>query len=263
MVLGRRSEVLAWNRPGHALLASHVSFDAPQHATSRPVLAAMVFLDPAMRALFTDWPAKCRAVVGDLRLAVGHFPDDTRRLARSGVVHERELGNRRSRDHCSLLLRIAPILSVSRVAVARFRAPDRTARSVPRHPRATTSAPALALLPPACRAAALCSLSRGDRRELCPRRGSARRLRRAAIGRLGSARIRGGVGLAASSGTGTPHHRRAGESTQVMACRRLDRGPDSVPRAGCAPTRSPRAFLRSGDHRVSRCNGGRGAAPRN
>ncbi|MEF3404548.1 helix-turn-helix transcriptional regulator [Agromyces sp. CCNWLW203] len=89
MVLGRRSEVLAWNRPGHALLASHVSFDAPQYATSRPVLAAMVFLDPAMRALFTDWPAKCRAVVGDLRLAVGHFPDDPALASLIGMLSMR------------------------------------------------------------------------------------------------------------------------------------------------------------------------------
>lgn len=76
MVLGRRSEVLAWNAVGHALLTPHLSVDAPQHASTRPVLAEVVFLDPAMRSLFVDWPAKARAVVGDLRIAVGNYPDD-------------------------------------------------------------------------------------------------------------------------------------------------------------------------------------------
>lgn len=77
MVLGRRSEVLAWNRLGHALLTPHLRYDAPQHPRSRPVLAELVFLDPSLRTLYVDWQAKSRAVVGDLRLAVGKYPDDT------------------------------------------------------------------------------------------------------------------------------------------------------------------------------------------
>ena len=76
MILGRRSEVLAWNVVGRALLTPHIAFDAPQHASTRPNLAELVFLDPAMRDLYVDWPAKTRAVVGDLRLAVGHYPHD-------------------------------------------------------------------------------------------------------------------------------------------------------------------------------------------
>ena len=76
MILGRRSEVLAWNTLGHALLASHLGFEAPQHPSQRPVLAELVFLDPSVRALYVDWAAKSRAVVGDLRIAVGNYPDD-------------------------------------------------------------------------------------------------------------------------------------------------------------------------------------------
>jgi transcriptional regulator with XRE-family HTH domain len=86
MVLGRRSEVLAWNHAGHALLAPHLDYDAPRHPSSRPVLAAMVFLDPAMRALYLDWPAKCRAVVGDLRLTVGNHPDDASLTSLIGML---------------------------------------------------------------------------------------------------------------------------------------------------------------------------------
>ncbi|MGM7670685.1 helix-turn-helix domain-containing protein [Microbacterium sp. A93] len=86
MVLGRRSEVLAWNRLGHALLTPHLSYEAPQHPRSRPVLAELVFLDPALRTLYVDWPAKSRAVVGDLRLAVGTYPDDTALASLIGML---------------------------------------------------------------------------------------------------------------------------------------------------------------------------------
>lgn len=86
VVVGRCSEVLAWNHAGWALLAPHLAFDAPQDAATRPVLAAMVFLDPAMRSLYLDWPAKCRAVVGDLRLTVGSFPGDAELASLIGML---------------------------------------------------------------------------------------------------------------------------------------------------------------------------------
>ena len=89
MVLGRHSEVLAWNHAGHALLAPHLAYDSTQHPSSRPVLAAMVFLDSTMRALYLDWPTKCRAVVGDLRLTVGTFPDDTTLASLIGMLSTR------------------------------------------------------------------------------------------------------------------------------------------------------------------------------
>jgi transcriptional regulator with XRE-family HTH domain len=76
LVLGRRSDVLAWNRLGHALLAPHHSFDAPESATTRPNMASLVFLDIDTRELYVDWRAKSRAVVGNLRLAAGAHPDD-------------------------------------------------------------------------------------------------------------------------------------------------------------------------------------------
>lgn len=86
MVLGRRSEVLAWNRAGQVLLAPHLDVDAPLHPRTRPVLAELVFLDPAFRALYADWPAKSRAVVGDLRLAVGNYPDDAALASLIGML---------------------------------------------------------------------------------------------------------------------------------------------------------------------------------
>ncbi|SDJ52481.1 Transcriptional regulator, contains XRE-family HTH domain [Lentzea albidocapillata subsp. violacea] len=71
VVLGLRSDVLAWNRLGHALFAGHLDLGAV-----RPNMARLVFLDPHTRELYADWQSKARAVVGNLRLAVGRHPDD-------------------------------------------------------------------------------------------------------------------------------------------------------------------------------------------
>ncbi|MDT0342179.1 helix-turn-helix domain-containing protein [Streptomyces litchfieldiae] len=71
LVLGRRADVLAWNRLAHALLAPHLDFAA------RPNVARLVFLDPRTRELYGDgWPAKCQDTVADLRLVAGRHPGD-------------------------------------------------------------------------------------------------------------------------------------------------------------------------------------------
>ncbi|MFD5828340.1 helix-turn-helix domain-containing protein [Lentzea sp. NPDC060358] len=75
IVLGRRSDVLAWNRLGHALFAGHLPFEAVR-AEDRPNMARLVFLDAHTRDLYPDWTAKARAVVGNLRLQTGEHPDD-------------------------------------------------------------------------------------------------------------------------------------------------------------------------------------------
>ncbi|AXL89257.1 transcriptional regulator [Streptomyces sp. CB09001] len=77
IVLGRRSDVLAWNRPGHALFAGHLDPGAPDLPRERPNMARLVFLDPHVRELYADWPSKARAVVGSLRLVAGRHPEDT------------------------------------------------------------------------------------------------------------------------------------------------------------------------------------------
>ncbi|WP_275292338.1 helix-turn-helix transcriptional regulator [Amycolatopsis sp. La24] len=70
LVLGRRTDVLAWNPLGHALLAGHLDLG------QRPNLSRMLFLDPHCRELYADWKRKARAVVGNLRITVGKHPDD-------------------------------------------------------------------------------------------------------------------------------------------------------------------------------------------
>ncbi|MFJ7209634.1 helix-turn-helix domain-containing protein [Streptomyces sp. NPDC098789] len=77
IVLGRRSDVLAWNRLGHALFAGHLDPAAPDEPAERPNMARLVFLDAHTRDLYADWPSKARAVVGNLRLVAGRHPHDT------------------------------------------------------------------------------------------------------------------------------------------------------------------------------------------
>lgn len=86
VLVGRRSDVLAWNRGGHALIAGHLNPDSPDRAATRPNTARMVFLDTHTRELYVDWPRKARDVVGKLRQAVGIYPDDPQLAALIGEL---------------------------------------------------------------------------------------------------------------------------------------------------------------------------------
>jgi transcriptional regulator with XRE-family HTH domain len=76
IAVGRRSDVLAWNRLGHALFAGHLPREAAGLPGERPNMARLVFLDPHTRDLYADWASKARAVAGNLRLAVTQHPED-------------------------------------------------------------------------------------------------------------------------------------------------------------------------------------------
>lgn len=76
VVLGRRSEVLSWNRLGHALLAGHYDFAAPGRPADRPNLTRMLFLDPHTRELYSDWAEEAARAVASLRLVAGRYRDD-------------------------------------------------------------------------------------------------------------------------------------------------------------------------------------------
>lgn len=79
VVLGRRSDVLGWNRTGHALFAGHLDRESPEDPDPerRPNTARLVFRDAHTRELYgEDWPRKARDSVGRLRLAAGRHPDD-------------------------------------------------------------------------------------------------------------------------------------------------------------------------------------------
>ncbi|GAA1617888.1 helix-turn-helix domain-containing protein [Actinoplanes couchii] len=86
LVTGRRNDVLAWNRAGHALFAGHLAFTAPDDPGTRPNMSRMVFLDAHTRALYRNWPVKARAVVGNLRMTTGRNPGDTALAALVGEL---------------------------------------------------------------------------------------------------------------------------------------------------------------------------------
>ncbi|MFI7225595.1 helix-turn-helix transcriptional regulator [Nonomuraea angiospora] len=87
VVVGRRSDVLAWNRMGHTLFAGHLDPHIPDQPDQRPNTAWLVFLDAHTRDLYAeDWPKKARDVVGKLRLAAGQHPDDPRLAALIGEL---------------------------------------------------------------------------------------------------------------------------------------------------------------------------------
>ncbi|MFC1436772.1 helix-turn-helix transcriptional regulator [Streptacidiphilus sp. N1-10] len=78
VVLNRRNDVLAWNRLGHALLAGHLDFDAPDRSADRPNLTDILFLSPQGRALYPRWDEEAQLAVASLRLVAGRHPQDRR-----------------------------------------------------------------------------------------------------------------------------------------------------------------------------------------
>lgn len=72
VVLGRTTDVLAWNEQAHALLAGHIAFDA----RPLPNLTRMLFLDAHTRDLYARWDEEAKRAVASLRLVAGRFGDD-------------------------------------------------------------------------------------------------------------------------------------------------------------------------------------------
>jgi len=77
-VAGRRTDILGWNRLGHAFLAGHLPYSAPERPATRPNIARMIFLDAHTREFHVDWAGKSRESVSYLRLVAGQHPSDAR-----------------------------------------------------------------------------------------------------------------------------------------------------------------------------------------
>ncbi|WP_050375114.1 helix-turn-helix domain-containing protein [Streptomyces acidiscabies] len=92
VILGRRGDILAWNRTGHALVAEHTAFDAPHDPARRPSVPRMFFLDPHSRDLHRNWTDLARVHVAYLRLTAGRHPTDARLAELIGelAMHSRE-----------------------------------------------------------------------------------------------------------------------------------------------------------------------------
>lgn len=70
-VLGRRMDVLAWNRLAAALVVDFGALPPGQRNTAR-----LVFLDEGMRSTHPEWEEAARETVAHLRLLAGRHPDD-------------------------------------------------------------------------------------------------------------------------------------------------------------------------------------------
>jgi transcriptional regulator with XRE-family HTH domain len=80
-VLGRRCDVLAWNRMACALLGDFAALPPEQRN-----MAWLVFMDPAAHEFYVDWEGKARDVVAGLRMDAGRSPDDPRLAALIGEL---------------------------------------------------------------------------------------------------------------------------------------------------------------------------------
>ncbi|MDQ3155481.1 MAG: helix-turn-helix transcriptional regulator [Actinomycetota bacterium] len=76
VVMGRRNEILAWNRLGHLLLGGHLDFDSPARSVDRPNLTRMLFLDPHTGDLYRNWAEEALLSVASLRFTAAQHQDD-------------------------------------------------------------------------------------------------------------------------------------------------------------------------------------------
>ncbi|GGS89518.1 helix-turn-helix domain-containing protein [Streptomyces chromofuscus] len=80
-VVGRRSDILAWNRMAAAVFGDWAELPAQERNWAR-----LVFLRPKYRELFVDWDQKASDIVAFLRMDAGCHPDDPRLSALVGEL---------------------------------------------------------------------------------------------------------------------------------------------------------------------------------
>ncbi|MFJ7148740.1 helix-turn-helix domain-containing protein [Streptomyces sp. NPDC100445] len=80
-VVGRRAEILAWNRMAAALFGDWAKLPPGERNWAR-----LVFLCPDYRDLFADWEQKAIDIVCALRMDAGCYPDDPRLSALVGEL---------------------------------------------------------------------------------------------------------------------------------------------------------------------------------
>ncbi|MFC3575966.1 helix-turn-helix domain-containing protein [Streptomyces yaanensis] len=125
-IVGRRSEVLAWNR-----MAAAVFGDWAQLPQQERNWARMVFLRPEYHDLFVDWEQKAIDIVCQLRYDAGYHPDDPRLSALVGELSVKSEEFRRlwathdvkEKSHGLKLLR-HPLVGDLALQFESFRVPD-------------------------------------------------------------------------------------------------------------------------------------------
>ncbi|MFD5082091.1 helix-turn-helix transcriptional regulator [Kitasatospora sp. NPDC058201] len=73
VVMGRRMDILAWNRAAVALFGDYGALDPAERNIAR-----ITYLDPASRELYEDWVGCARENAAFLHLEAGRRPDDPR-----------------------------------------------------------------------------------------------------------------------------------------------------------------------------------------
>lgn len=107
MIVGRRSDILAWNT-----LGSLVFGDLERLPRSERNWARLVFLHPEYRNRFIDWHQKAADVVGQLRVDAGFHPNDPHlaalvgELAVKSPTFARLWARHEIQDHCHRIHRI-------------------------------------------------------------------------------------------------------------------------------------------------------------
>ncbi|MEV7391987.1 helix-turn-helix domain-containing protein [Streptomyces sp. NPDC091215] len=85
VVLGRRMDVLAWNRLAAALVTDFSKIPDKHRNYVR-----ILFTDPLMRTLYADWNAVARLSVAILRMEAAKYPQDTRLTSLVGELCVRD-----------------------------------------------------------------------------------------------------------------------------------------------------------------------------
>ncbi|MER6219751.1 helix-turn-helix domain-containing protein [Streptomyces sp. 900105755] len=80
-IVGRRSEILAWNRMAAALFGDWAELPVAERNWAR-----LTFLRPDYRELFAEWEQKAIDIVCQLRMDAGCYPDDPRLSALVGEL---------------------------------------------------------------------------------------------------------------------------------------------------------------------------------
>ncbi|MDX3066467.1 helix-turn-helix transcriptional regulator [Streptomyces sp. ND04-05B] len=81
ILVGRRSDILLWNRMAAAVFGDWAELPAREQNWAR-----LVFLKPEYRDLFVDWEHKASDVVAQLRMDAGSHPNDPRLSALVGEL---------------------------------------------------------------------------------------------------------------------------------------------------------------------------------
>ncbi|WP_327675096.1 helix-turn-helix transcriptional regulator [Kitasatospora sp. NBC_00458] len=84
VVMGRRMDILAWNRPAVALLGDYGALDPAERNIAR-----ITYLDPASRELYEDWAGCARENAAFLHLEAGRRPDDPKLIELIGELSMR------------------------------------------------------------------------------------------------------------------------------------------------------------------------------